>query len=845
MKARFFLLIGLLGLLAACEREKEQEPITPGNYEFGLTVRNQDYTENVVLAGLGFTGLTSVENLPSWVTGISLSEESFQGDPVALVEVKADRDMEESRSAVVTLKTTRGDNIKLELTQWPALTNGENDVYKSKNVDFEKDWASAQKITIFLSKTSVNGRVSVVDDVVSLPWDFNSSPLSWLPRENGADTREVAKMIKSKDDWSLVFNMTGIEDLPNRNYFGLYNRYTGTLRVFFYFTAEMIPSNSTNDHMWSFAVSEDLAEHFATQFALPYDEKATVDFKRAASKPVLVSPTTDEYNPFTTQGQTVPKVGWWAFDLNMSALRGHDFFQETSATSTMDISLFTSSTQQVFLNSVLRGSLNGLIDGSVQLSQLAPKTTATWGRVLLPIINTGSAFFMNTAFVKDIAGYRSGTSSTIDVNRDRVIDLDGNADNLPAMPPQPANQPEVRAFPVAMLVSLLVGTGLSLLGKYLESAAQEKADVGDLGSISLDAAFDLNAVMATSGAITSPTTNVVPAISMTKGYLKEFNDDNTPTSLGKGIWNLLNHPVVYIVKDAYWYENNFNSFSTKKEYPLGGGTQYPTDVYSYDLAATKGSRPGLRLITFLDPTSVGGVTFNSDLFGGEFSQLNVYLSYGVYPGSDPGYTDVFRHNAGMDFPHSWRLSEKSKFDSSTDLKMVKRPHTDTLFTWADISHQSYRDVAGYRLASQNLRSDYPGLERRFYGPSMYYNNPYATPFDVDEVQFVYDPQIYVPFDDDGHKLYDPQVPDIVVTASIIGFGKDVKDQETAALVNTLRFLPKIEFISWQDLPRIYQEIKGREEKIKGVQGVETVWKEMLLQINHIEQIKNAFDTPKK
>lgn len=838
-KTRYILFISLLGIVLACQKDKERDPETPKDYEFGVTLRNQDYTESIVLSDVGFSGLSSVENLPAWIEDVTVACEAQQAAPVAQIKVKGDRDLEDSRTATVLLKLTNGSTVKLQLIQWPLLTDGDNAVYKSQNVAFEQDWASAKTIKLVVANTATNGQTSIVTQEVSLPWAIENNPVSWLPRANGGDTREVVKMLNNKQDWSLVFNLTGVQSQPNRNYFGLYNRYLGILRIFYYFTEELVPGNTTNDHLWRFAVSEDLAEHVATQFALPVNEDATINFKTAASQPAYISPTTDDYNPFSQEKQAVLKVGWWAFDVNMAAYRRHNLFAESSANSTVDISLFTTSKSQIFLNSVIEGNLNGKLDGSVQLKQLAPKSMATWGKVLVPIVNTAGNMVMNTAFVKEVIGH-SAAAGANDVNV------------VPDQVPPAELGPALRIGPVAsMVVCLVVGSVISLAGKYLGWAAEQEPNVGDLGRMSLDASYDLNAVMTTAGTIDSPTTNIVPAVSMTKAYFNEFNPDGSRTCMGEGIWNLNNHPVVYIVKDAFWYENHFTAFGERKEYPLGSSTSYAADVYSYDLGATKGSHPGLRLITFMDPTSVKGITFNSDLYDDAFTDVNVYLSYGVYPGATPGYTDTFRRNAHMDFPHTWRLTaatqtkadkqpQKDTLFHSTTLKMVKKPHTDILFSTVDVS-DDYREIAGYRLSAQALRTEDPGLERRYYGASSYYANPYASPFELDNVQFVYDPQIYVPFDDRAHRLYDPQVPDLVVSAAIVAIGKDKKDEKNYSLTSTLRFLPKIELISYKDLPAVYQKILQQKNEMKGADGCEsTVWKDMNAQIQHIEDIKNAF-----
>jgi hypothetical protein len=826
MKAKYYLLAALAAALTtACYREPIPVPdIDDKTYEFGLVVRNTDYTEEVVLEGVGETSLVSADNLPSWVGGVSLSEESVRGNPVALVDVKGDMDLKEERTATLVLKMGSGATVNLTLDQWPLLREKTNETYASLNTEFEDDWAAAKEIDLIISNTSINGRPEIETVRVSLPWDWDHLPACYLPKGNGEDEqREVYKMIANKGDWSLAFNLTGIQSRPNYNYFGLYNRYTGTLRVFFYFTEGLIPTTNTNDHLWAFAINNKLAEHGATQFALPYKRPATSNFRAMASKPVLSSPLTDSYNPFTTGGQTIPAVGWWAFDVNLSAYRPHKFFDE-SVLSAFDIYLCTYEREQVLLNSVIQGKLDGVLTGKMNLDALAPEVVNTAGKVCSAIFGTVGSGLTNT-YLLGLVGGQAGAAAV--ANPANVV-----IPEVPAAPQSLARRPIIRPrSATAATVMLVVGVVCTLAGKIAEIAGTERMTDDDLGKINGKMSLDLNAVMNTAGTIGGPTTNKVPSASMSMDYLRKTNKDGSPTGLGEGIWNLDNHPVVYIVKDAYWCENQFTSLSARKEYPLGD-----TDIYSYDIGDTPGDRPAFRLISFLDPTSVEGVSFNEQLFDKEFKTLRVYLSYGVYPGTEPGYTDSFRQAVDLDYPHTWRLCEKNdKFNSKKEIKTFKRLHTDTLFVRTAIPNE-LREVAGYRLSSQALRSDIPRLERRYYGASLYYDNPYATEYDVDRVQFVYDPQIYLPFDEAGNRLYDPQVPDLVVSAAIFANGRDQNDEEGYTLTSTLRFVPEIRLVSYKDLPDIYEEILERKGRMTGFKKTTTIWMDMNNQVDHIKAI---------
>lgn len=850
MKARYFIIAGIIALFSGCQKSPEAEPEKTNSYDFGLTVRNEDYVEQVVLKGMGNTYIVKTNNLPSWITEVTLSKEGYEGDPVALFSIKADYNMEESRTAKVSLEMSSGKTATVELTQWPVLQAKDNAIYKSMNTKFEDNWSETKRITLVTSNVKENGVSDIKSIDVSLPWNWDQMPQCYLPKGDGSDeSMEVYKMIDRKGDWSLVFNLTGINSLPNYNYFGLYNRYTGILRIFYYFTEEMIPDANVSDHLWSFSVNRNLASHIATQFALPSHEKPTESFLTRAAKPVLSSPTTDSFNPLSSGSKNVPAVGWWAFDVNMAAYRaGHNFFDE-SPRNAVNINLCTYNEQNVVLNSVIKGAINGTLTGKVNLEAIRPSKLSETGKAWTTALGITSTVLTHMFLINEtaktaqdrISGKPGDTKTNKTINSKAEM---GDNDLLLGIAPRPRqSNVDTKSFSVTGLVLFTVGIVSNIVGKIIESKCTEKVKDESFGGLTADVCMDLDAVMATQGVIGAPTANKVPPVSMSMEYLKSETPDKKPTSLGSGVWNLAKHPVIYVVKDAYWSENNFSVFSSKKEYPVGEGTSNVQDVYSYDIGATKGSRPGLRLITFLDPTSVRGVAFNTDLFDKEFQSLSVYLSYGVYPSSQPGYTDAFRIDEGLDYKHSWRLSEKEKFkstDPDCGFKLFKKPHTDELFNWVGIEKDKVQ-VAGYRLSNQYLRADRPGLERRYYGPSTYYSKPYASAFDLDDVQFVYDPQVYVPFNETGHTLYDPQIPDFVVTAAINAAGRDTRDDGSpmAIVTSTLRYLPKIEFISYKDVQTVYNQIKARKEEMYGPEGTNTYFVEMEYLVNHIKDIADA------
>ena len=100
--------------------------------------------------------LSSVEGLPAWVSGVTLSEELLKGNSVAQISVNRNPGLEEKLTADITLKMTNGATAKLNLVQWPSRPV-ENAPVQSVNTAFQKDWAGTEMITIVTGNRYING----------------------------------------------------------------------------------------------------------------------------------------------------------------------------------------------------------------------------------------------------------------------------------------------------------------------------------------------------------------------------------------------------------------------------------------------------------------------------------------------------------------------------------------------------------------------------------------------------------------------------------------------------------------------------------------------------------------
>jgi len=79
---------------------------------------------------------------------------------------------------------------------------------------------------------------------------------------------------------------------------------------------------------------------------------------------------------------------------------------------------------------------------------------------------------------------------------------------------------------------------------------------------------------------------------------------------------------------------------------------------------------------------VGGIYVNEALFD-KVTSCDVKLTYGVFPGSEDGYTDAYRNAVGLNTQKSWQLTTKEKFSTATDkdFKLVKKKKGDSI-SWS-------------------------------------------------------------------------------------------------------------------------------------------------------------------
>ena len=114
--------------------------------------------------------------------------------------------------------------------------------------------------------------------------------------------------------------------------------------------------------------------------------------------------------------------------------------------------------------------------------------------------------------------------------------------------------------------------------------------------------------------VPSPELNVAAFFNKVKGF-------------GGGVWNIEHYPEIYVVTDAFWGDKA--KFSSVEKVTSEGRTAYQLTNNPDDV--------GLRIISFLDPTSIGNVHINPDaLPDGVNGDISITTSYAVLKNAAPG-----------------------------------------------------------------------------------------------------------------------------------------------------------------------------------------------------------------
>lgn len=374
----------------------------------------------------------------------------------------------------------------------------------TKSVSFLEDWETMQFLYI-----NDGGKM---DTKIDAPW--NTEAASTLMSDN------VRMDVKKEDGWEVAFNFMNKDGRPDFNYFGLYNKYTGVLRIFYYYNKEV--ATTATDFSFEVLLDSDKTNsqfyYSSLNYGIPMnaDVNPNVNLLDAGN----ISKTFHFLvTPYSCVGRKTMIQGWYAFDIDMSAYTGKSF--HTDGTS-IKIACRTNNKTDVTLGTDFKGKIGGDIDIS--------KAQAS---------NNGCS-----SILADIATGSSSIAKALEATG-KATSKDGSAWDA-------------------------AGAAFEWISSGCQIASIIKKDRKDHSAMVGKADLKLNATAETKGYLESELSTNVKQFTMEKTV---FNPDS---NAGKGVWNIDESPVIYYVQGhdisktgiAYFYDpTSFNVSINKDIFP--------------------------------------------------------------------------------------------------------------------------------------------------------------------------------------------------------------------------------------------------------------------------------------
>lgn len=596
--------------------------------------------------------------------------------------------------------------------------------------DFNKAWWEQDEVLYQTARDSF---------YIALPWA--ASTTTNMPNE------VIEEGLTKDQGWMMAYNLFDAyssKGTPNSYpYFMLYNKYTGTLRVFYYQIEDPGAGGELSfDITPTAASSPKYPFYHYLQYGIPMSHK-DVQYKGNVIQELSGKSTFQQVlTPYVKTRNTITlKPGWYCFDLDWSAYNPDNASPFRSGATNrggdaMAIDLHTQSNMDV----TLAGTIQADITGTIETTEQASTSTSNGMNFLYACVFGGQ--------------YGKGALTAL-----------GTGDYLSAI------------FNGGM--SLYNWASAYLLNYVVDDWIDDKYETEgtSTGTVNetLNGTIDLN------GYIKSSTSN------NSKGVTFSYKTFNASDSIGAGAWSLQQDPVVYVVNDILLGDEEELACTKAAD--------------GYDMGSEDIKDKNLRLVTFLDPTSIK-LNLNTGIYK-NIRNAKVVWTYGVYPNQQHGHTDAYRsllditpqEPVFIDAEHEGE--DYASFDGDmANMKYIEYPVADMTLTQLS----STTKPAFY---------DQKGANYRYYGHAG--NTEKATSANF----FVVDPVVMLPTtftkeevekgeeepEYGASKFYDFDAPDFVVGVTLSFDYDSYVDGKmvTSTALFSKRFIPQVKSISSNEM----------------------------------------------
>ena len=579
---------------------------------------------------------------------------------------------------------------------------------------------------------------------VHTPWGDSTT-------NDGYDIPSAQRYYNSASNgWEMCFCKFNDVEATKIHYFALYNKWTGTMRVFFWANEDNV-SDYGNELIFYF-MSDDNDElktplYHAMTYGIPANhhledtngESANLlkNFSLTGSSGSSCTGWHWYASPFSRSAEANGvEGGWHCVDFDMSAWSP---YADDWATSAGESPLFTLRPLSRSTSSItLTGDLTGSVQGTATTYSEEEVTSSSC---------PGFSSFTNALSSMSSSlmgvGMNLGTANkTFGWGVDASKKLTGYGKFCGGL----------ALFSVG--VSLLSGI-CSIINNELQTTETQTDSTVTKMDMTIDADINL------SGEIQKWTSVSDAAVDVKYNLMQKCNED---CNIGSGLWSLNEDPVVYLCKEAL--------VSTQSHYTISASSS-GLELSDFDDTDT-------RLVYFLDPSTIK-ININDDIY---HNPRNVTLQCGVAIASDQelGHTDCYRDLLCLDDRSTFKISKSStgnvKLSSSTNPSL-------TVLDPDDYKEQFHEDLQEM-FETDSIDCDYTF---KVTGPAFEFNGFKRMLF----------PEIYVPYD--GSTIKSCEIPDLYVYVEL---SFDADEGEGISLIK--HFIPKTVTCTKSEMSSKYDEI---------------------------------------
>lgn len=665
-------------IVTACKKKPSDiKPTNKAKYELIILSSEE---RSMIVFEKHTSSIASISYSAEWFTA-STANEMIQGHPALFVVSHVDSP-ERVVEAIVNVTLVNGEEIEVLVRQGVQLYG---DAYLGENMEFITNWENCDTV-----------RVNGVEHPVGTPWASESQ--TNIPYD-------VRHQCAKADGWEMAFCSLNNTATPQICFFALYNKWSGTLRVFHYIPNPKGYGNEMVYCVWMGRPdSQNNAPYYSSlEYGIPASHqmgsslKPHANFIGGGGREMTQTQSFQTWVTPFLQSNTGLVSGWYCFDIDMTGyVPGGTQWRDVQDDVKMTIVPVVSQNEDITLRGSLVGDIHGTFDNPNMVQHGGGNALSGISGIINQI--TGDV----TSNIGTAVEYANAMKSATDIS-EYLIPLKyygGLAGNI--------------------ATSLI-----DMIGEHMAEPVSYEYIPGKM-DMKLDAQIDLSGTISYYTSIDQAIFNV---------SLQNIDNTNGADGhMGRGVWSLAEDPVVYIDKDDLIAD--YDHFTIMDN--MDGSGYTASDFENY----------GVRFMWFFDPTSVM-VNLNRDLFP-DVSEVKVTTTCGIYTGRPMGNSDVFRDFLTMDERPTFSLNSSSTNKvvrlGPNSLPAIRQASREDLLITGNVEFETADNC---EVVMQD------GGNYRYYG----YNAEAANK------TVMVDPQVYLAYN--GNAIEMPKAPEFVVTVNVV------------------------------------------------------------------------------